>query len=479
MIYNLFHCRDVEAEDAGVYTCQVSAVESVEQVHKVEVTDVETKSNNTKLKNIEFTPGAYYDGKVDTDNVIHSDTDHSTENTTSSSPVITSQDELENFVTYSDTDIILTNTTEPNANEDSDHLMSNGTDLIVTSKELVDVDKSFIAEINYTTIDDIHTSTEADLNATMQNIAYYDKMQAATNNVTVGKDFEYVNVSRALTDESELVTQSEIFQDPEYSASSTDTMSETQPSSAMHAEFEGVIDYDNSYDNSENSLDQLEYQHIYEPEYIDVDNLDFISSPENDDGIENMNVLEHTETPLVNTTSENKVWNSEIVDVTTSQNTDEINDKLASLSKNTQETNLVIGNQRAQIIKMKETFLKTQKNNENNPADNSGDGLGDGLGVTASQDYQNFYEDKENQQNLIVADSAVTKINNTDYPFNVEENEKVLLESDDATYYESQYLQGETNTNTTELLETSDEYDDPLAGSPEFLSSPLSEHSNK
>ena len=61
----------------------------------------------------------------------------------------------------------------------------------------------------------------------------------------------------------------------------------------------------------------------------------------------------------------------------------------------------------------------------------------------------------------------------------MEENEKVLLESDDSTYYESQYLQGETNTNTTQLLETSDEYDDSLAGSPEFLSSPLSEHSNK
>ena len=472
----------MEAEDAGVYTCQVSAVESVEQVHMVEVTDVETKSNNTKLKNIEFTPGAYYDGKVDTDNAIHSDIDHSTENTTSRSLVITSEDEIENF-THSETDISLTNTTETNANtnEDSNHLMSNGTDLIVTSKELVDVDKSFIAEINYTTIDDIHTSTEADLNATMQNIAYYDIMLTATNIVTVGQEFEYVNVSRALTDESELVTQSEIFQDTEYSAHSTDStinVSETQPS---QTEFESVSYFDNVIykEIDENHLDQSEYQHIYEPEYIDVDNLDFISSPENDDGIENMNVLEHTETPLVNTTSENKVWNSEIVDVTTSQNTDEINDKLASLSKNTQETNLVIGNQRAQIIKMKETFLKTQKNNENNPADNSGVGLGDGLGVTDSQDYQNFYEDKENQQNLLVADSAVTKINNTDYPFNVEENEKVLLESDDATYYESQYLQGETNTNTTELLETSDEYDDPLAGSPEFLSSPLSEHSNK
>ena len=117
-----------------------------------------------------------------------------------------------------------------------------------------------------------------------------------------------------------------------------------------------------------------------------------------------------------------------------------------------------------------------QNDDESNSADNSGNGLGDVLGVTTSQDYQNFYEDKENQQNL---QSAVTKINNTDYPFNVEENEKVLLESDDATYYESQYLQGETNTNTTELLETSDEYDDPLAGSPEFLSSPLSEHSSK
>ena len=352
--------------------------------------------------------------------------------------------------------------------------------MIVTSKELVDVDKSFIAEINNTTTDDIHTSTETEPNATMQNIAYYDIMQTATNIVT---EFEYVNVSSALTDESELVTQSEIFQDQEYSASNTDTMnvSETQPSSAMHAEFEGVIDYDNAIYKpiDDNNLDQSEYQHIYEPEYIDVDNVDFISSPENDDEIENMNVLEHTETPLVDTTADNKVWNSEIVYVTTSQNTDEINDKPASLSKNTQETNLVIGNQSTQIIEMKETFLKTQNDNEKNPEDNSGDGLGDGLGVTTSQDYQNLYEDKENQQKLLVADSAVNKINNTDYPFYVEENEKVSLESDDATYYESQYLQGETNTNTTDFLETSDEYDDPLAGSPEFLSSPLSEHSNK
>ena len=48
----------MEAEDAGVYTCQVSAVESVEQVHQVEVTDVETKSNHTILKNIEITTAA-------------------------------------------------------------------------------------------------------------------------------------------------------------------------------------------------------------------------------------------------------------------------------------------------------------------------------------------------------------------------------------------------------------------------------------
>ena len=80
-----------------------------------------------------------------------------------------------------------------------------------------------------------------------------------------------------------------------------------------------------------------------------------------------------------------------------------------------------------------------------------------------------------------VAGSVVTKINNTDYPFYMEENETIFLklESDDATYYESQYLQGETNTNTTDFLESTDGYDDPLAGSPEFLSSPLSEHSNK